>query len=271
MSEGRPNGRRFGQMQLLVIAVSAAVAWNFSGQFVQASSPVSRPTIFQPSSVPQVLAAAKPPTAVTLASPPADVNCAQVACLALTFDDGPNPDATPLVLSALEQAQVPATFFVVGSRAATLPGLLQQMHRDGDEIGDHSWSHPDMTTLSPDQVAAQISMTQAAVVAAGVPAPTLFRPPYGAINDVMKSQIQLPFILWNDDPVDWQTLNPAKVVAATEAQAQPGAIVELHDIYQTTGQAMPQLISDLKQHYQLVTVSQLLDLEPGQTGEYFSR
>jgi peptidoglycan/xylan/chitin deacetylase (PgdA/CDA1 family) len=211
------------------------------------------------------------PVPATIAASSDPVNCAAQPCIALTFDDGPNPIATPMVLSALEQAQVPATFFVVGSRAITMPDILLRMHKDGDEIGDHSWSHPDMTTLSPDKVLAQIAMTESAVTAAGVPAPTLFRPPYGYINNVMRDEIHMPFIMWDDDPDDWQSLNAQQVVASAESQAKPGAIVELHDIYESTGTAMPELIQDLKAHYQLVTVSQLLNLQPGDQGIFYSR
>jgi peptidoglycan/xylan/chitin deacetylase (PgdA/CDA1 family) len=200
-----------------------------------------------------------------------DPNCAVTACLALTFDDGPNPIATPIVLAALEQAQVPATFFVVGSRAVTQPGLLQRMYRDGDEIGNHSWSHPDLTTLSPDQIIQQVQQTQDAVIAAGVPAPTLFRPPYGAINASVENNVHLPLIFWNIDPADWLSQDPVKITAAVEAASKPGGIVELHDIYTSTGAALPGVIANLKTRFTLVTVSQLLNLEPGQQGIFYSR
>jgi peptidoglycan-N-acetylglucosamine deacetylase len=261
---------------VVVLTVSFALGWHVVNPFTH------RPPSFGPyqtnQNVTKTVAVSHRPrlwlpmhAVSTVTSLQPSVNCAKVACVALTFDDGPNPIGTPIVLQALEQAQVHATFFVVGSRAITMPSLLQRMYDDGDEIGDHSWSHPDMTTLTAAEVDAQISMTQTAVTAAGVPAPTLFRPPYGAINAVMQSQIHLPFILWNDDPKDWQSQNPPAIITSAEAQVQAGSIIEMHDIYPTTGEAMPQLISDLKQHYQLVTITQLLDLPPGATGEYFSR
>lgn len=204
------------------------------------------------------------------ASAPPPTDCSKQPCIALTFDDGPNPIATPIVLQALEQAHAVATFFVVGSRATTMSYLLQRMHRDGDEIGDHSWSHPDMTKLTADQVRQQVAQTQAAVTAAGVPAPTLFRPPYGFVNATMQQQIKMPFIMWDDDPRDWANRNPAQIIPIVESEAKPGAIIDMHDIYTSTGQALPQLLPYLQAHYKLVTVSQLLNLNTNSRGEYYN-
>jgi len=202
---------------------------------------------------------------------PLPPDCSKLACLALTFDDGPNPVATPIILQALEQAHVPATFFVVGNRAATMPSLLQQMNRDGDEIGNHSWSHPDMTSMPAPEVDQQIAQTEAAVSAAGVPAPTVFRPPYGYINATMQTEIHMPFIMWNDDSRDWANHDPNQITQIVESEARAGGIVELHDIYASTGQALPQLLPDLQAHYTLVTISQLLALNPSSRGEFYNR
>ena len=136
------------------------------------------------------------------------VNCRLHPCLALTFDDGPNPITTPQVLRILEKEQVHASFFVVGSRVPANQALLQRMFTDGDEIGDHSWTHPDFTTLSPAQIRQQITLTQNAIKAAGVPAPTLFRPPYGAVNARVIANVPLTIMFWNEDPEDWAASSP---------------------------------------------------------------
>lgn len=201
-----------------------------------------------------------------------DINCRQVTCLALTFDDGPNPITTPQVLSDLEQVHIRATFFLVGSRIAGNEGLLQRMHADGDEIGNHSWSHPDMTKLPADQVQSQIRLTQQAVMTAGVPPPTVFRPPYGFVNHSIESNVHLSILLWNEDPKDWAASTPQQVVQAVEASARPGGIVDMHDIYHVTADALPQILTDLTNRgYHFVTVDQLLNLSPASRGIYYGR
>ncbi|HEX3568878.1 MAG TPA: polysaccharide deacetylase family protein [Candidatus Saccharimonadales bacterium] len=205
-------------------------------------------------------------------TPPAPpIDCTRTPCVALTFDDGPNPITTPQILDILEKQQVHASFFVVGMRAATMPHLLQRMYHDGDEIGNHSWNHPDLTTISPEQIQAQVAQTQMAVMAAGVPAPSLFRPPYGSLNAEVRSNIPMTIAMWNIDPLDWNTKDPNAIVANVAHGAKPGGIIDMHDIYPQTVAALPGVLQDLKSRYQLVTMSQLLNLAPGQRGEYFGR
>ncbi len=199
------------------------------------------------------------------------VDCSQQACLALTFDDGPSPVVTPLVLDALARHHAHATFFVVGSHVPGNEALLRRMYKDGHEIGNHSWGHPDFTTLSPDQIQQQILQTQAAVGAAGVPAPTLFRPPYGAVNTVVKNRVALTFAMWNIDPEDWHSKDPKQIVEKVEAAAKPGRVVDLHDIHQPTADGLDQMLTDLQQNYQLVTFSEMFDLAPGQPGLFYGR
>jgi len=197
------------------------------------------------------------------------VNCLQAACLALSFDDGPDPRTTPQLLQALEEEQVHATFFVIGNKVAGHETLLRHIYNDGNEIGNHSWSHADFTKLKPEQMIEQINATQNVVVAAGLPPPRLFRPPYGNRNQATRDTIQLPIILWNIDPRDWHETDPAKVVSAIESQARGGGIMILHDSHAPTAAAARQFIHDLKNKYQLVTVSELLQLSPDAHGEFF--
>lgn len=198
------------------------------------------------------------------------VNCSQQQCIALTFDDGPNAATTSQILSILEKEHVNASFFVVGSRVAGNQGLLRQMYADGDEIGNHSWSHPDFTSLKPEEVRQQVVMTQDVIEAAGVPAPTLFRPPYGAVNKMVLSNIPLTVMFWNEDPQDWAARSPQQVEQSVLASVKPGGVIDMHDIYKVTADSLDPIIQKLKsEHYQFVTVSQLLGLKPGQQGEFY--
>lgn len=200
-----------------------------------------------------------------------NIDCGKNACLALTFDDGPNPIATPEVLNVLEREHVPATFFVVGSRVAGQHHTLRRMFLDGDEVGNHSWNHPDLTTLTNDQILSQVNRTQAAVMAAGLPAPSLFRPPYGAVNTSVRATVPMTLAMWNGDPLDWKEKDPMKVKDSIVAAAKPGGVLDMHDIYGVTAQALGPAIDELKDKYTFVTFSELFDLQPGQRGEYFGR
>lgn len=203
---------------------------------------------------------------------PPPINCHRVRCIALTFDDGPNPITTPQILTILEHEHVKATFFVVGSRVKGNEATLRRMHKDGDEIGNHTWSHPDLALLTPKQIKQQIAATQRIVRQAGVPTPTLFRPPYGDIDAKVKASIPMTFMFWNEDPRDWAADTPKQVETAVLASAKPGGIVDMHDIYHVTAKALDPTIKKLKsQHFHFVTVSELLDIKPGQRGDFYGR
>ncbi len=205
------------------------------------------------------------PLAVVSESQP---DCNIDTCIALTFDDGPNLVTTPQILNILDKYNTPATFFVVGNRVAQNSSLLVRMQLSGDEVENHSWSHPDFTKLNNAQIKDEINKTQAAVIAAGLPAPKYFRPPYEAINANVLKSVNMPFILWNIDPQDWKLKDPGSLVQTIASQVKPGSIIILHDIKQNTISALPKVIEILKTKYKLVTVKQLLNLPEGSSGEF---
>jgi peptidoglycan-N-acetylglucosamine deacetylase len=200
------------------------------------------------------------------------VQCAQVRCLALTFDDGPSADLTPQVLDILQRRGAKATFFVLGSRVAGNEALLRRMHREGHEIGNHSWGHPYFTRLSFEQIDAEVNNTQAVIMRAGVPAPRLFRPPYGDVNDAVIAHIPLTVMRWNIDPEDWHPKKRQHIFEHMAAYAKPGGVVVLHDTEATTVEKLDMLIQQLQtQGYTLVPVGALLSLPSGQPGVFFGR
>lgn len=222
------------------------------------------------------------PSASSLANPNSHVygattpelappNCSTRPCIALTFDDGPDSTTTPQVLDILARQEVKATFFVVGSHIAGREALLQRQHREGHEIGNHTWNHPDLSKLSPADVDLQIRATQDAVIAAGVPMPHLLRPPYGAIDERVAGRIPLTIVRWNIDPEDWKDKNAVNITTRVLTQAKPGGIILLHDTSQATASALEPAIIALKPYYHFVTASQLLNLAPGDQGQYFGR
>lgn len=199
-------------------------------------------------------------------------NCAAIPCIAFSFDDGPDPTVTPRVLDILAAEHVKATFFMVGHRVPGNEHLLQRMYYEGHEIGNHSWDHANLTRLSPEQFDSEIQSTQNAIARAGVPTPHLLRPPYGAVNDLVKSRAHMTIVRWDIDPDDWRTQDPARICQEILAQAKPGGIVLLHDVYPSTADALAPVIDQLRAaNYQFVTVSQLMQLSPGDQGQYFGR
>lgn len=199
------------------------------------------------------------------------VDCGVQACLALTFDDGPSAESTRIILDVLARHQVHATFFVMGSHIKGNEQLLRRMYQEGHEIGNHSWNHPRLPTLSSDQIRAQIDTTQAAVVGVGVPAPTLLRPPYGDINASVESLASMSIALWNVDPQDWNHTKADEIPPLVKANVKPGRVVLLHDTHRPTADSLDSLVTDLQKDYKLVTFSELFNLSPGQPGRYYGR
>ncbi len=168
--------------------------------------------------------------------------------VALTYDDGPTAQSTRPLLAALRSAGARATFFDLGARAAEQPDLVRATARAGHWIGNHSWSHPDLTSLTPEQLTKEIADTQQAVRRATGRTPTLFRPPYGATNAAVVAEARkygLTQVLWSVDTRDWSGVSPEEIVRTATA-AVAGDVVLMHDGYQTTVDAVPHIVRGLK-------------------------
>lgn len=187
--------------------------------------------------------------------------------IAFTFDDGPHPDLTPKLLDILKERGLKATFFMVGRNVAAYPQIVRRMVAEGHEVANHSWSHPLLTSLGDTSLDSQIRRTHEAIIKACGVTPTLYRPPYGQTRLSQRKKIKEAFgytsILWDVDPLDWQSPRTAKKVHdRVLAQTKSGSIILCHDIHATTIEAMPGLFDELKARgYQFATVSQLMELE----------
>jgi peptidoglycan-N-acetylglucosamine deacetylase len=149
----------------------------------------------------------------------------------LTFDDGPSV-YTPQILSELNAEGVPATFFVLGQNAVQHPGTVEQAHADGHAIGNHSWSHPDLTTLLPQQVQTELQSTSDEIANLTGAPPILWRPPFGAFNSIVTqvaSSLGLSMRLWDVNPSDFDRPGVDSIVSQVVNTVSPGAIVLLHD------------------------------------------
>jgi peptidoglycan/xylan/chitin deacetylase (PgdA/CDA1 family) len=191
-----------------------------------------------------------------------DVDCAKVKCVALTFDDGPSP-YTNRLLQILNDNDAKSTFFLIGNKVAANPAGARRIVDAGMEVGNHTWEHPNMTTIPPEGIPSQLSKANDAISGATGHTPTLFRAPGGLINDAVLAaakQQGLAEINWDVIPFDW--INDSNTAATTymlKTQIKPGSVVLFHDTYSSTVDVVYQFIPVLKANgYHLVTVSQLL-------------
>ena len=180
--------------------------------------------------------------------------------IALTFDDGPGP-YTAHLLDILDQYGARATFFLIGSKVSGQASVVRSIQARGHQLGNHSWSHPELPKLSVDQIAGEIDRTNEAIRQATGVKPSILRPPYGAVNGVVLEQLRLrnmSSILWSVDTRDWADRNSQIVCSRAVAGARPGAVILMHDIHQTSVNAVPCILSSLKQQgYSFVTIQRL--------------
>jgi peptidoglycan-N-acetylglucosamine deacetylase len=158
------------------------------------------------------------------------------------------------------------TFFMIGPNVVAHPEIARRALAEGHEIGNHSWTHPQLSKLSDQRVTEEITKTQEAIKNACGFTPTLLRPPYGAITkrqrEWIENQFELNVILWSVDPLDWKRPGAAVITQRILSGAQSGAIILSHDIHQQTVDAMPATFDALlAKGYKFVTVSQLIAMD----------
>ena len=183
--------------------------------------------------------------------------------IAMTFDDGPSATLTPKLLDLLAAHHIKATFFVIGENVAEHPEIVARAAREGHEIANHSWSHPNFGKMSDEGVRHQLQQTDDAIKNATGKRPRLLRPPYGSITAREKRWIHDEFgydiILWDVDPYDWKRPGPAVVRSRILKETRPGSIVLSHDIHPGTIDAMPSTFDELEaKGFKFVTVSELI-------------
>lgn len=197
---------------------------------------------------------------------PDEVNCQEVACVALTFDDGPG-EYTDALLDELAESHAPATFFVLGKNVGRYPEAIRRMVQDGHQVGSHSYDHKDITKLTREGIEHEVQWTDEALQKAAGVTPEVFRPPYGANGVVYNRLIPTPLVLWDVDTEDWLHRDAKKTVKTAMQEVKPGSIILMHDIHQTSVDAVPELVDKLqKAGYTLVTVNELFantEFEPG--------
>ena len=192
--------------------------------------------------------------------------------VALTFDDGPDGNTTPQALDILAKYKIKATFFVQGKNIAGNESILKRMQSEGHEVGNHSWNHPILTKLSLEDAKKQLTDTEDAITKVLGKSSKLMRPPYGAISDDIRNSLDLRFIMWDVDSLDWKSKNEAAILTEIQHQTSDGAIILMHDIHQPSVNSLPKVIEYLQeQGYSFVTVSELLNTRLKPHGIYYSQ
>lgn len=194
--------------------------------------------------------------------------------IALTFDDGPG-EYTEELINCLVENNAKATFFMLGQNVEAYPEIAKELSDAGMELGNHSYSHPDLVTIGADAAAQQVSNTDAALKAATGFEATVMRPPGGSFNDSVKAAINHPLIIWSIDTRDWATKSEDQTYQVVMDNAQDGSVVLMHDIHEWSVKAAIRMIPDLiAKGFKLVTVSELAEakgktLQSGNAYYYF--
>ena len=194
--------------------ISTLAAAALAALTLATAAPATTPTSLAPSQTPTVPVEAVP--------------VAYAGTVYLTFDDGPNPTYTPRILAILRKYGVKAVFFEVGQNISYYPSVTRNLRSYGMKIGNHTWSHPNLTYLSTASVTWQLNKMESALGYR----PRCVRPPYGATNSRIASIIAARGqrqILWNVDPRDWSRPGTTTIVNRVLAQVQPGSRILLHD------------------------------------------
>lgn len=179
--------------------------------------------------------------------------------VALTFDDGPNKKYTKKLLDGLKERGVHATFFLLGERVETAPDLVKKMHDDGHLIGNHSYEHVNLSTLSDDAAVVQVDKANEAIHKVTGEFPEYIRPPYGCWKNDLDYKTTMIEVLWNVDPLDWKTDNADTVAQRVLNEVEENDIILLHDASESSVDAAFLIVDKLqKEGYVFVTVDEIL-------------
>lgn len=179
--------------------------------------------------------------------------------IAITFDDGPNKTWTPKLLDGLEKRGVKASFFVIGEKAKAYPELIKRMFEDGNVVGNHTFSHVQLTKLSDAEACAEITKTNEVLKSITGVYPQYIRPPFGSWNENLECGITMFPVMWTIDTLDWTTDNTDRIVNKAVSQAKDNSIILLHDNYESSVNAALRIIDELQEKgFEFVTVEELL-------------
>lgn len=182
--------------------------------------------------------------------------------VAFTFDDGPNSETTNKLLDNLDKYNARVTFFVVGNRINNNTDTLKRAYDMGNQIGSHSYSHRNFFKIDEAKILEEVQNTNNVIKEVIGVEPTIIRPPYGNTNSDIKSIYNMYTILWNLDTEDWKSKDADKIVEYILNNVHDGAIILLHDIYDTSIDATLRAMEILEQEgYAFVTIDEMAQIK----------
>lgn len=178
--------------------------------------------------------------------------------VALTFDDGPHPEHTEKILKLLKKYNAKATFFMLGSNVEKYPAIAAKIAKEGHELGNHTWNHFDLTARDDEKITEEIAETNRIIEKATGQKPTVFRPPYGAMNEQVETAVKMMPVMWTVDTLDWKASAPQEIIEMVRNNAEDGSIILMHDIHEVTVEALAVILEYLDgEGFDFVTVSEL--------------
>lgn len=179
--------------------------------------------------------------------------------IALTFDDGPHPEYTPMLLDGLKERNVSAAFFLMGENAEQYPEIVQRIDKEGHTIGNHSYSHVQLSAMEELEACKEMTKTNEVIKNITGKTPDYIRPPFGAWSHNLDCITNMIVVLWDVDPLDWECQNTDLVVKRVVSNVKEDDIILLHDSYLSTVEATFQIIDILeKEGYEFVALDEII-------------
>lgn len=179
--------------------------------------------------------------------------------IALTFDDGPNSKWTAILLDGLKERDTKATFFLIGSSAEENPKLVKRIYEEGHLIGNHTYHHVSLEEGDQQEAEEEIARTDRIIYEITGEHTAYVRPPFGLWREGLEQKMQILPVMWNIDPLDWQSEDTGEIVQKVVTEAKEGAIILLHDCYESSVLAALEIVDILtKKGYVFVTVDEIL-------------
>ena len=178
---------------------------------------------------------------------------------ALTFDDGPNSQYTPLLLKGLKERGVHATFFLMGKNIEGKEALVKQIQEEGHLIGNHTYNHVQLDKISKEVAKEEIETTNQKIFEITGVYPAWLRPPYGEWRKNLDFYVEMFPVLWDVDTLDWKSKNVDSIMKIVRSEVSDGAVILMHDAYQSSVDAALQIVDLLMaEEYEFVTVEELI-------------
>lgn len=179
--------------------------------------------------------------------------------VAITFDDGPNPDYTEELLEGLKERDVHATFFLLGKEVEKYPEIVKDIYDGGHLIGTHSYEHVNLCNLTDSAAIEQVDKANAAIYEVTGEYPEYIRPPFGNWKCNLDYETKMIEVLWDVDPLDWKTSNSDVITKRVTSKVQENDIILLHDASESSIKAAFKIIDQLQgEGYEFVTVDRIL-------------